>query len=83
MDALHARKDLQKILDMFKQLEPALEFDDGKIMNKSISRNNKDHVSNTSGTMDSNLPSNTKLIGGEHNLSDHLDLGSKDGHRGR
>jgi hypothetical protein len=34
---------------MFKQLEPALEFDDGKAMNKSISRN-KDGASNASNT---------------------------------
>ena len=37
---------------MFQQLEPALEFDDGKLLNKSISRN-KDGLSCATPTNDS------------------------------
>jgi hypothetical protein len=59
---------------MFKQLEPALEFDDGKVMGKSMSKNNQDVRSNTSGTMNSHEGTSKKqLFGGETNLADQTE----------
>ena len=80
MEALHARKDLQKILDMFKQLEPALEFDDGKAMSKSMLRN-RDDASNASRTFESNPAKQSAGVGAENSQGDHLD--AQLGHDGR
>ena len=63
---------------MFKQLEPALEFDDGKLLNKSISRN-RDGLSCATPTNDSvkNPSPNNNLQGGEYSFSEHLEANAQ------